>query len=62
MTTVSPRPSATGHASADTAGIDAVAIPEAISAYRWVFLAVLWITYVVVFLARLSVGPLAPFF
>lgn len=30
--------------------------------YRWVILGVLWITYVVVFLNRLSVGPLAPFF
>jgi sugar phosphate permease len=29
---------------------------------RWTILAVLWITYVVVFLSRLSVGPLAPFF
>src|SRR5262249_337790 len=31
-------------------------------AYRWVILAVLWITYIVVFLNRLSVGPLSPFF
>jgi len=30
--------------------------------YRWVILGVLWITYIVVFLNRLSVGPLAPFF
>jgi sugar phosphate permease len=30
--------------------------------YRWVILGVLWVTYVVVFLSRLSVGPLAPFF
>lgn len=30
--------------------------------YRWVILAVLWITYTIVFLSRLSVGPLAPFF
>jgi len=29
--------------------------------YRWVILGVLWITYIVVFLHRLSVGPLAPF-
>ncbi len=29
--------------------------------YRWVVLGVLWITYIVVFLHRLSVGPLAPF-
>lgn len=29
--------------------------------YRWVILGVLWITYIVVFLNRLSVGPLAPF-
>ena len=28
---------------------------------RWVILGVLWITYVVVFLTRLSIGPLAPF-
>ena len=30
--------------------------------YRWVVLGVLWITYIIVFLNRLSVGPLAPFF
>ncbi|MFC1990717.1 MFS transporter [Chloroflexota bacterium] len=30
--------------------------------YRWVILIVLWTTYLVVFLNRLSVGPLAPFF
>jgi sugar phosphate permease len=30
--------------------------------YRWTILGVLWITYIVVFLNRLSVGPLAPFF
>lgn len=30
--------------------------------YRWVILGVLWITYLVVFLHRLSVGPLGPFF
>jgi MFS transporter, ACS family, hexuronate transporter len=30
--------------------------------YRWVILGVLWITYIVVFLNRLSVGPLSPFF
>lgn len=29
--------------------------------YRWIILGVLWITYLVVFLHRLSVGPLAPF-
>ena len=29
--------------------------------YRWVILGVLWITYIVVYLNRLSVGPLAPF-
>ena len=29
--------------------------------YRWVILGVLWITYLVVFLNRLSVGPLGPF-
>jgi ACS family hexuronate transporter-like MFS transporter len=28
--------------------------------YRWVIIGVLWITYIVVFLHRLSVGPLAP--
>jgi ACS family hexuronate transporter-like MFS transporter len=32
------------------------------SRYRWIILGVLWITYIVVFLNRLSVGPLAPFF
>ena len=32
------------------------------SRYRWVILGVLWITYIVVFLHRLSAGPLAPFF
>jgi ACS family hexuronate transporter-like MFS transporter len=35
---------------------------EAPHRYRWVILGVLWITYIVVFLNRLSVGPLAPFF
>jgi len=30
--------------------------------YRWAILVVLWVTYVVVFISRLSVGPLAPFF
>ena len=30
--------------------------------YRWVILGILWITYIVVFLSRLSVGPLGPFF
>jgi sugar phosphate permease len=30
--------------------------------YRWVILGVLWVTYIVVFLNRLSVGPLSPFF
>jgi len=30
--------------------------------YRWVILGVLWTTYIVVFLNRLAVGPLAPFF
>lgn len=29
--------------------------------YRWVILGVLWTTYIVVFLNRLSVGPLGPF-
>ena len=29
--------------------------------YRWVILGVLWISYIVVFLNRLSIGPLAPF-
>jgi ACS family hexuronate transporter-like MFS transporter len=29
--------------------------------YRWVILGVLWISFIVVFLARLSVGPLGPF-
>ena len=35
---------------------------EITNRYRWVILGVLWITYVVVFLNRLAVGPLAPFF
>jgi len=35
---------------------------ETTDRYRWVILGVLWITYIVVFLNRLSVGPLAPFF
>ena len=30
--------------------------------YRWVILGVLWVTHMVVYLHRLSVGPLAPFF
>ena len=30
--------------------------------YRWVILGVLWTAYIVVFLHRLSIGPLAPFF
>jgi len=30
--------------------------------YRWVILGVLWSAYIVVFLHRLSIGPLAPFF
>lgn len=29
--------------------------------YRWVILGVLWVSYLVVFLNRLSIGPLAPF-
>jgi len=36
--------------------------PEHADSYRWVILGVLWTTYVVVFLHRLSVGPLGPFF
>jgi ACS family hexuronate transporter-like MFS transporter len=35
---------------------------ETADRYRWVILGVLWVTYIVVFLNRLSVGPLAPFF
>ena len=35
--------------------------PQITYRYRWVILGVLWITYIVVFLNRLSVGPLAPF-
>ena len=35
---------------------------ETVYRYRWVILGVLWTTYVVVYLQRLSVGPLAPFF
>jgi ACS family hexuronate transporter-like MFS transporter len=29
--------------------------------YRWVVLAVLWVAYTVIFVQRLSIGPLAPF-
>ena len=36
-------------------------ISETTYRYRWVILVVLWTTYLVVFLNRLSVGPLAPF-
>jgi ACS family hexuronate transporter-like MFS transporter len=35
---------------------------QEVDRYRWIILGVLWITYIVVFLNRLSVGPLAPFF
>lgn len=35
---------------------------ESADSYRWVILGVLWTAYVVVFLHRLSVGPLGPFF
>lgn len=35
---------------------------ESADSYRWIILGVLWATYVVVFLHRLSVGPLGPFF
>lgn len=35
---------------------------EAAVRYRWVILGVTWIAYAVVFLNRLSAGPLAPFF
>ena len=35
---------------------------ETADRYRWIILGVLWVTYIVVFLNRLSVGPLAPFF
>lgn len=35
---------------------------EVIYRYRWVILGVLWSTYIVVFLNRLSIGPLGPFF
>lgn len=34
---------------------------EQVPCYRWVILGILWIAYIVVFLQRLSVGPLAPF-
>ena len=40
----------------------AVVSAEAPDPYRWVILVVLWITYIVVFLNRLSVGPLGAFF
>ena len=40
----------------------ALSVESSPSSYRWVILGVLWITYIVVFLSRLSVGPLGPFF
>jgi sugar phosphate permease len=42
--------------------VDESAPVETASSYRWVIFAVLWITYIIVFLNRLSVGPLGPFF
>jgi len=36
-------------------------MPEKLPQYRWVILAVVWSSYLTVFLVRLSVGPLAPF-
>ena len=35
---------------------------EIIYRYRWVILGVLWFTYMVTFLHKLGIGPLAPFF
>ena len=29
--------------------------------YRWIILGVCWLAYIVAFLQRLSIGPLAPF-
>ncbi|MFH0769537.1 MAG: hypothetical protein V1932_08265 [Chloroflexota bacterium] len=29
--------------------------------YRWVILGVCWLAYIVAFMQRLSIGPLAPF-
>jgi ACS family hexuronate transporter-like MFS transporter len=40
---------------------EAVDEPVTTQSYRWTILGVLWVTYVVVFISRLSVGPLAPF-
>jgi len=34
---------------------------EVVHRYRWVIMAVLWCAYVVVFIQRLSIGPLSPF-
>jgi sugar phosphate permease len=42
------------------AGVTADASPG-VSRYRLVILAVVWLSYVMVFLARLSVGPLSPY-
>ncbi len=36
-------------------------LSEKLPKYRWIILAVLWMSWLTVFLARLSIGPLAPF-
>ena len=36
-------------------------LPTKFTRYRWIILAVAWMSYLTVFFARLGVGPLAPF-
>lgn len=36
-------------------------LPSKPARYRWTILAVVWMSYLIVFLGRLSIGPLAPF-
>ncbi len=52
-------PSAAASGAAGPAAAGAVAAP--LSRYRFVALAVVWSAYLIVFLSRLCVGPLAPF-
>jgi sugar phosphate permease len=47
--------------SAPAAGAVAAAAPARLSRYRFVTLGVVWCAYLVVFLSRLCIGPLAPF-
>ncbi len=43
----------------ERSGQEAVVVPRL--AYRWVILGICWAAYVVIFMQRLSIGPLAPF-